>query len=90
MVIDSQDKFPNDYTLDGRDMISELRQYVAENDCNANEYVDNIMQECYGFVYEKKNVKKNESKAIITPIDNFSQIPNQYAWDQINKWYQES
>ena len=90
MVIDSQDKFPNDYTLNGRDMISELRQYVAENDCNANEYVDNIMQECYGFVYEKKNVKKYESKAIITPIDNFSQIPNQYAWDQINKWYQES
>lgn len=90
MVIDSQDKYPNDYTLDGRDMLAELRQYVADNECNANEYVNNIMQECYSFVFEKKDYIRKESDATITPVNSFSRIPNQDAWDRINKWYQES
>lgn len=90
MVVDSQDKYPNDYTLEGRDMLSELRQFVAGHDCNADEYVRNIMQKCYSFVFEEKDVKNKEVEETIIPISNSSKIPNQYAWDQMNKWYQES
>ena len=50
-LVQSHEKDPNDYTLDGRDMLLELRKIANNNQIEANKYVEKILKTCYRFAF---------------------------------------
>jgi len=91
IVIDSQDKYPNDYTLDGHNMLAELNQFVETHTIEANEHVNNILKDCYEFAFKPK-VEPLESPAHYEPYGYEKVFARQNindAWAKLNNAFKE-
>ena len=86
-VIESQDKYPNDYSLEGRDMLAELRQFAKTQKVEANEHVKNILQDCYDFAFEPK-IEQTHYEPYGYNREFAGQNMND-AWAQLNKAFNE-
>lgn len=86
-AIKNQDKYLNDYTYEGRDMFSELKEFVKNNKIEANVHVNNILQECFDYVVQPKQDKR-ESSAYSEPFGFAREFAGQNinnAWEKLNQ-----
>ena len=51
-LIKSQDRYPNNYCLDNRNMLDELTSFVNNNYIPSNESVDAILRSCFSYAFK--------------------------------------
>lgn len=102
MVIESQDRFKNNYYLGDEDMLDALKRFVGESNINSNEIVDSILRVCYNFAFSSKTIVP-KVELTTSESNNFehSNLPHTYIeppddgkhkqeWEELNDWYRSS
>ena len=101
-VIESQDRFKNNYFLGNDDMLDVLKRFVEESNINSNETVDSILRVCYNFAFSSKtNVPKVEPTTSESNNLEHSNPPHTYIeppddgkhkqeWEELNDWYKNN
>lgn len=99
MVINSQDRFKNNFFLGDVDMLDVLKRFVEENKINSNETVDSILRVCYNFAFSSKsNVTKVETTTSENSNLEYTHKTHTYReptddgtheqeWKDLNNWY---
>jgi hypothetical protein len=99
MVINSQDRFKNNYFLGDVDMLGVLKRFVEGNKINSNETVDSILRVCYNFAFSSKsNVTKVETTTSENSNLEYTHKTHTYRehtddgtheqeWKDLNNWY---
>ena len=101
-VIESQDRFKNNYFLGNDDMLDVLKSFVEESNINSNETVDSILRVCYNFAFSSKTyIPKvepttsennnleytNHTHTYIDPPDDGK---HKQEWEELNDWYKNN
>lgn len=73
--VKSQDRFPNDYVLEGRNMVSELEAFVTNNENKTESDAVQILKIAYKYVYQTPQKRQD---VIVTTTDEESFYHDSY------------
>lgn len=98
-IIKSQTKFTNNYNLDGRDMLDDLRVFVTNNIAPNNDTIDGILRVCYSFAFQDEDryaegdSQKQQDEPLApmaTPhsrVEPNEDLQHEEEWNDLNAWY---
>lgn len=77
-VIEHQEKYPNDYRLEERDMLQELRDFVQNNNLKATREVENIIKQCYGSAIDPPQRKDSRPVKQVGFLKSFNDFLHEF------------
>lgn len=98
-IVNSQTEFSNNYRYDGKDMLDELRVFVAGSKIPSNETINGILRVCYSFAFQRE---ERHAEEVHQKTLDMAQIPVAAAqsrvepkedlkhakeWKDLNEWY---
>ena len=96
-IIDSQDRYPNDYHYGNRNMLDELRCFVENDQTVQENSANDILKVCYKWAFKgeilgqgkltEREIPIKQNKIIFPPE---SEDVNEAAWKELNEMYKNA